>query len=200
MDQCDSRFVGSLAALKRSEDTVVAMEISSLIYDARNHLASLATSAKTDFDYVLWLDSDMVFAPDLLQRMLKHMENGLDIVSGIYFRRQPPFSPVLFKRLSHEVLENNKKFEEYNDYPKDSLFEVDGFGFGCVMMTVDMLIDIALNCPGNWFDCSDSWGEDVSFCLRAKSLGYKLWCDSTIKCGHVGKLVVDESVWESTRK
>ena len=30
------------------------------------------------------------------------------------------------------------------------------------------------------------FGEDMAFCIRAKELGYPLWCDSSIQAGHIG--------------
>ena len=30
------------------------------------------------------------------------------------------------------------------------------------------------------------FGEDLSFCLRVKDLGKKIWCDSRVKVGHIG--------------
>jgi SAM-dependent methyltransferase len=33
-------------------------------------------------------------------------------------------------------------------------------------------------------------GEDVSFCQRAKALGYKIFVDTTVEIGHVGEVVV----------
>lgn len=196
MDQIAAPFAHSLSMLEKEGEVFVGMEISSLIYEARNSFAKKAINTKVDF--VLWLDSDMVFSADLLKRMLRHMEEGKDIVSGIYFRRRPPFSPVLFKKLSHELLENGKKWEGYDDYPKDSVFEIDGAGFGCMMIRTSVLLDMALNCA-NWFEPQEGFGEDLSFCLRAKELGYKIFCDSSIKCGHIGQLTVDESVWEGSR-
>ena len=46
-----------------------------------------------------------------------------------------------------------------------------------------------------WFTPFNGFGEDLAFCLRARDLGYKIWCDPKIKCGHVGQLVVNEDVW-----
>ena len=70
-------FCQSLALLQRAGDTVVGFEVGSLVYEARNKLAREAIRAEAD--YVLWLDSDMVFAPNLLQRMLKVcQENDID--------------------------------------------------------------------------------------------------------------------------
>ena len=57
MDQVPAQFAASLAMLRKTEETAVAFEISSLIYTARNTLALKAIEHKAD--YILWLDSDM---------------------------------------------------------------------------------------------------------------------------------------------
>ena len=31
---------------------------------------------------------------------------------------------------------------------------------------------------------ADMCGEDVSFCLDAKKMGYEIWCDPRIRVGH----------------
>ena len=69
----------------------------SLVYDARNQLAKYVRD-RGCFDYVLWLDSDMTFEPDLLDRLLEDIE-GRQAVSGLCFGRRPPFRPCIFKRL-----------------------------------------------------------------------------------------------------
>ena len=68
----------------------------SLIYKARTDLALLAVHEKADF--VLWIDSDMVFAPDLMIDLMADME-GRDMVAGICHMRRPPFTPVLYSKL-----------------------------------------------------------------------------------------------------
>ena len=186
MDNVAAPFAHSLATMEKAGECVISMNISSLIYDARNQLAAQALKAQAD--YILWLDSDMIVPPDVIPRMLKHMEDGKDFVSGIYFRRRAPFAPVLYSRIDREG------HADFNDYPEDTVFEIAGAGFGCCMTRVSMLEDIALNFK-DWFTPFNNYGEDLSFCLRALECGYKLYCDSTIKCGHVGTVVVDESVY-----
>lgn len=187
MDQVAAPFAHSLATMEKTGECVISMNISSLIYDARNQLAAQALKAQAD--YILWLDSDMIVPPDVIPRMIKHMEDGKDFVSGIYFRRRAPFAPVLYSRIDREG------HADFNDYPEDTVFEIAGAGFGCCMTRVSMLEDIALNFK-DWFTPFNNYGEDLSFCLRALECGYKLYCDSTIKCGHVGTVVVDESVYK----
>ena len=36
------------------------------------------------------------------------------------------------------------------------------------------------------------FGEDLSFCLRAREAGLKLYCDSRVRCGHVGNVIFNE--------
>jgi len=192
MDQVAAPFAQNLAVMRKDGEVFVSFLIGSLIYDSRNNLAKQAIASKSD--YVLWLDSDMIFPGDIMTRMHKHMEEGKDIVTGLYFRRKLPFSPVLFKEL--EFKDGQGHHEDYDDYPRDSVFEVAGAGFGCLMLKTSVLEDVALNYQ-DWFGPIGGYGEDLSFLIRARELGYKVWCDSTIKCGHIGQLIVDEGVWDS---
>ena len=195
MDQVAAPFAQNLAAMEKKGEVFVSFLIGSLIYESRNTLAKQAIATKAD--YIMWLDSDMTFAPDTMTRLQQHMEEGKDIVTGLYFRRRPPFTPVLFKTLER-IDEDSARHENFDDYPSDSLFEIGGCGFGCVMTRVSILEDVMLNYH-KCFDPVCSIGEDLAFCLRARELGYKIYCDSTIKCGHVGQLVVDESVYRSVQ-
>ena len=98
MDQVPARFAQSLAMLKKVGECAVGFQIGSLIYTSRNDLASKAI--EMDADFVLWLDSDMVFNPDLLEKMMDHFKDPeVDFVTGVYYRRVSPFTPVIFKKL-----------------------------------------------------------------------------------------------------
>lgn len=196
MDQVAAPFAQNLAAMKKEGECFVSFIIGSLIYDSRNSFC--AQAIKTESDYVLWLDSDMVFPLDIMPRLIKHMEEGADIVTGLYFRRRPPFTPVLFSRLDYDEETKTGHHDGYDDYPKETTFEIEGCGFGCVMTRRAVIEDIMLNYL-SCFAPMGGLGEDLSFCIRARQLGYKILCDSTIKCGHVGQLIVDEGVFESTR-
>ena len=44
------------------------------------------------------------------------------------------------------------------------------------------------------------YGEDVSFCLRARKAGFRLWCDSRIKIGHIASTTVTEETFQAYRK
>lgn len=196
MDQVPAPFAQSLAMIQKTEDNVAcAFQMGSLIYTSRNNLALQAM--KTEFDYMLWLDSDMVFQQDLLIRMKQTMdEKGLDFLTGLYFRRVPPFTPVLFDQL--DIAEDGScTWTDWKDVP-EGLFKIGGCGFGCVLIKTDVLFDVQAKF-GEMFNPIANMGEDLSFCWRARQCGYDIWCDPSLVCGHVGYTVINEKFYESYR-
>lgn len=195
MDQVPAPFSQALARLEKVGDCVLAMESGSLIYTARNNLAMQAI--QMDVDYVFWLDSDMVFPPDTLKRMLNTLElNNLDILTGVYYRRVPPFSPVLFDKL--DIRREICSWTEFHGIP-DGLFEVGGCGFGCVLMKAEVFLDVQSK-HGNCFAPIANNGEDIAFCWRARDCGFHIWADPSIKLGHVGYQVVDENYYKAFKE
>ncbi|MGF2525797.1 glycosyltransferase family 2 protein, partial [Ralstonia pseudosolanacearum] len=177
MDTVPALFCQSLALLQRAGDTVVGFQVGSLVYNARNELAKQAI--KSEADWVLWLDSDMVFEPNLLNRMLEVCkENDIDFLTGLCFRRKPPYTPTLFDRL--EKVGHGASYTAIMSVP-DGRFKVGGCGFAGVLMSTDVLLSVAAKFGGRMFDPMEGFGEDVSFCWRARQCGYEIWCDSEIE-------------------
>lgn len=191
MDQVPAPFCQSLAQIQKTGECVLAMKSGSLVYTSRNDLATQAIQIEAD--YVMWFDSDMVFKPDTMVRMLDTMQkNDLDILTGLYFRRVPPYSPVLFDKL--EMKGEVCLWSEFKTIP-EGLFEVGGCGFGCVLMKTDVFFDVQSKF-GNMFAPIANNGEDLAFCWRARNCGYKIVCDPSVICGHVGYSVVDDQFFK----
>ncbi len=195
MDHVPSLFAQSLATLNRVGDCMVCFQMGSLVYDSRNALGKLAI--QHNCDYVLWLDSDQVFDSDLLERMFKVLQdNNLDFLSGIYFRRVAPYSPVLFKSLNYE--ENKATWSEFGDLPEGGLIEIAGCGFGCVLMSTEVLMSVQAK-YNTMFQPMQGLGEDLAFCWRARQCGYRLMCDTSIEVGHCGQAVINGMFWRQYR-
>jgi len=184
MDTVPVAFMESLVNLARRLDRdkvcyEIGIESGTLIYMARDRLASKAVN--NGFTHVLWLDSDMVFS-DAIVEDLKFCGKGF--VSGIAHGRRSPFISCLFKSLDLSALERWK----YEDYPSDT-FKVAGCGMACVLMETKILNDVFLKF-NTCFMPLLSYGEDLSFCKRAASLGYEIWAEPTVRLGHVGHLTI----------
>ncbi len=194
MDQVPAQFMQSLATLRKVGECTVATQIGSLIYTSRNKLAQKAIEIEAD--YVLWLDSDMVFPPDLLERMMDRLKKDkLDILTGLYFRRVHPYTPVLFDKL--KMVGNVCNWTEFKELPEEP-FEVGGCGFGCVLMDAGVFLDVQGRF-GNMFAPIANTGEDLAFCWRARECGYKIICDPDITAGHVGHIIVNKEFYKGLR-
>lgn len=199
MDMVSARFAQSLTTLKKVGQCTVSFLIGSLVYDSRNKLAGLAMQMEAD--YIMWFDSDMVFRPDTLERMMDVMDKNpdIEILSGLYVRRGAPFTPVIFSKL--EVNEHGElEWDDVVNIP-DEPFEVAGCGFGCVLMKTDCLYEIASKENGGmWFTPIAGAGEDCAFCIRARESGYKIWCDPRIDLGHMAYAPVTREFYDAVKE
>lgn len=194
MDTMPTGFVQSLLYLEKGSDVAVCFKANSLVYDSRNLLSLSAIEEK--FDRVLWLDSDMMFTKDTMRMLHEDMDKlHADIVTGLYFKRRPNYAPVIFDELDEPLTGDDGKpvarVHNYEDYPRDAIFPVRGCGFGCVMTSTKLLKHV-WDEFGPAFSPYPWGGEDISFCHRVNKLGYMIWCDSTISCGHIGTYVYTE--------
>lgn len=197
MDMVQTRFMTALLGIQKVGQVGFAINCSSLVYDARNNLAKQAVDG--EFDRVLWLDSDMDFAPDLMVKLSENMDNGCEMVGGLAFTRKIPSYPVVYEKVgyyhSDETDDVTPAAVSYFEYPKDQLFKCEGIGFGAVMVSVD-LIKRVQDKFGLPFSPIMGFGEDLSFCIRAQQLGADIWCDSRIKVGHIGTAIFNEQSYQ----
>ena len=195
MDMVPVPFVKSLLNLRKTGDTAYAFLANSLIYDSRNVFVSNAI--EKGYDRILWLDSDMVFEPDLLERLSRRLDEGYEYVSALAFKRKLPTGPAIYKRLDYGRDDQghvHAKATAYTDYPRDALFEVAATGCAAVMMRVELLKDV-WDRFGLPFLPLPNMGEDLSLCWRVAQLGRHMWCDSSVKVGHVGQYVFGEDAF-----
>ena len=75
------------------------------------------------------------------------------------------------------------KVEDFGTEP----FRVDGCGFAAVLTTTSILKAVT-DRFGPCFRPTDKYGEDLAFCDRVKQLGREIWCDPTVRPGHIAHI------------
>ena len=197
LNTVNTAFFNSVMHMQNNGNTCLTIESNSLIYDARNNLTVKAMDAKAD--YILWIDSDMVFEPDLLVRLLEDaLENDADFVTALCFKRVFPTAPTIGKTLYWNQDKMGRVVsgaELYSDYPKDQLFEIACSGLACTLIKVSAIAEAAGACQMSPFQPLPGLSEDYSLCFRLKQIGKKMYCDSRIKVGHIGTLIFNEDTW-----
>ena len=190
MEQMFSWTVQCLENLRRVGECETAFIVRMQVDAARNTLAKQALDKGCD--RILWLDSDMTFEPDMMERLSADLEAGYDVVTGLYFKRTFPLEPVIYKGIQVGDGECETRAETYWDYPQDQLFDIAGCGFGGVLMKTEVLQDLKEPPFQPFLHLS----EDLSFCVRMLENKRKIGCDSRVKMGHMGTIVFSEKLYK----
>ena len=195
MDMMHTDFVRSLLGLRVEGEVQYTFAQASLVYDGRNTLANAAIDG--GFDQVLWLDSDMLFSPDLLEQLSADLDEGHNCVTALYFSRKTPVKPVIYKSCFMDTSGDmpTPRADVFFDYPRDAVFPVAACGFGAVLMRTELLRKVR-DKFGLPFSPALGFGEDMSFCMRCEQIGEPIVCDSRIKPGHVGLCVFNEAAFQ----
>lgn len=195
MDMVQTAFMDALLHLLPTGDVEYGITCSSLIYNARNLLAKRAVDG--GFDRILFLDSDMVFMPTLLQELSADMDEGREFVTGLAFKRKNPVTPTIYKETGYT--KEGKELIPYalpmTEYPRNSIFEVKATGLACSMISTDLIMKV-FNEFGAPFSPQPGFGEDLSFCIRCEKIGVPIYCDSRVKVGHIAQTVVTEDFYD----
>ena len=195
LDDMPVETVSSLVNLNKVGSVSINFSQGSLVYASRDYLAQCAISEKAD--YILWIDSDMTFKPDFLSEMLKSIE-GKDFVTAVCYRRKPPFSPTIYKKI-RIGFDGEAETEAFDELPDENIFEIDACGMAAVLMKTE-IAEAIITAERQLFAPISGYGEDISFCIRAKKLGYKLFADQTISVGHISRTVSDGSTWKAWKE
>ena len=203
-EQIDVNTVRCLMQLERDArlnpelDVTVVIEPGTIIHDLRYAMAQKAIEER--YDYVMWIDSDMVFDSDVLIDLLA---DDKDIVTAVCFMRKSPYEPCIYQKLRLGRTLEEDQVEKYLKFPTDRLFEVEACGMAMCLMKIEALRQI-LSLSGQPFfplrNDHRTLGEDLSFCYKARSLGYKIYADPRIYVGHIGKLVADRDSYKALQR
>ena len=138
-----------------------------------------------DYDYLLAIDHDITFSPDTLRKMLNH---NVDLVSGVYRQRLEPQMIEIYDLNQHRMTIDQI-------YGK-SIVQIGGCGFGCVLVRKEVLSEIGYPQFEYYpaLDHNNTISEDTDFCRKATEKGFKLWCDPSILCGHIGSTTMNVEI------
>ena len=186
----------SFQSLRFPADTMIQYHYigSCLIYDARDKLIEFAIEEKAD--WLMMIDSDMVVPNDALIKFANTVLEGkpLDMVSGMAFKRTPPFQPCFYTKARINPETKKHELESPIDFPDSGLLPVEGFGMACTFMRMEAVKKIKqeINGKPTWFFPLPGVGEDLSFCIRARMAGIKMYTDLSVNVGHVATMVVSK--------
>lgn len=154
---------------------------------ARNVLVEGILKEHPQVTHFMWVDDDMVFAPDAIAKLLAR---DLPIVGGLCHNRRHPYQPILMRRVDGSI-----GYSYVYDWPEGELVEVDATGAAFLLVKREVFEKLAATLPKEEqpFTMDKNGGEDVRFCERAKDAGFSIFVDTSVSVGHVGEVVVDDA-------
>jgi len=162
---------------------------------ARNELARRCI--EEGYDYLWFMDDDHSFAPDLLQKLLTAAETyDLPIVNPLCTMRTAPFHLVTFAANPDPESKDRYLPISLEGLPGEGIVELEAGGCAGMLIRRDVLEALG----GNWFEYGDR-SEDIVFCEKAKTAGFKIHADLSARLGHITTAVVipalTENGWET---
>jgi len=176
-----------MGLVARSAAQVAMLPIGSdgcYVEENRNGIVQYAFDTGIPFDWLLWIDTDMIFPDDSLLRLLAHSKNvdsgrtpgRADIVGANYRQRIPPYSFVGFYMDGSDAHLNEPGLHRMRHLPAGLLLT---------------RFDIYRKLKPPWYRAPRVKGEprdEVYFCNAAREAGYEIWCDHdlTREVRHIG--------------
>jgi len=133
-------------------------------------------------DWLLMLDTDHVFDPDICARMVYLMnKHNVEVLTGIYQYKSEPHSPVLYQKSK-----DGNAFEMIGKWDDNcELFEIASSGGGCLLIKKSVIKRIKEELREGAFDITPPFSEDHSFFKRLEKLNIKAYCAPGIESSHL---------------
>ena len=140
-----------------------------------------------EYDYILWIDSDMVFSPSDFDLLYKE---GIDVISGLYIMaNDKEFAAVEY--WDEEYFQKNGSFQfigKEDIRTRYMSFKVEYVGFGFILFKHGIFEQ--LQYP--WFEptylkiktARDFSMEDVTLCLKLKEKNIDIYVNPSVILGH----------------
>ena len=182
-DMVHAHFSYCLAQLMKTTsemgiDTYLFYDSSTILLNQREKLIEKAKEVKSD--YVLWLDSDMMFPSTTALRLLEHNK---DIIACNYMKRTKGDKTVAYTDVSD--------WDTWLPLDKiDGLVKVEGVGMGCMLMKTKVFNKLIK--PYFEFtykeDSQDWYGEDFNILAKLRKLGHDVYIDTVLSkdIKHIG--------------
>ncbi len=154
-----------------------------LLCHARNRI--IENFLSTNSTHLFCLDSDILLENHALASLI---EADQDVVTGIYFQKEPPYKPLIMVKGGFSRYKKGEKgLHSYIvEWPENTIFPIDAGGLGCCLFRREVFERI----KAPWFAWTEESGEDIGFFVRLRQEGISVFCHSGVICGHARTQII----------
>lgn len=173
-------------------------------------------------DYLFFMDMDQTFPPDTLLKLFEVISDERPIVSGMYFLKTQPYSPVMgrYVEWSEEMLQHKEEFDRlgfvhpdgrqlamwraFTYFDKTVPFKADVIGLGCVLMKTSVFKDLEKPyfryVPGITPSMKHKTMDEVMhLCAQFAKKDIPIYIDPRVQCGHITQIESNIDIFTSYR-
>lgn len=154
------------------------------VADARNFIVEKAI--ENNFDYLFFIDDDLIVPRNVLISLMEHLHNGYDVASGFYYRKYKPIE-------SCSMIEDEKKRPSRIEFDKigETFDDVLVLCSGCTLFKTEVFKRI----EAPWYkeilvNGKIQVTEDTYMCQQIRNVDnpvIKTILDTSIQCLHVDR-------------
>jgi len=174
--------------------------------DARN-TAVKGFLAETDAHWLWWVDTDMGFDPDTIDRLLDAADPvERPVIGALCFANREVQNDGMGGRialaapviLDWKHIDGEAGFDTRWNYPQNAVTRCDGTGSACVLIHRSVFERIAETYGPNWYSrarnpsTNQMISEDLSFCARLMALSIPVFVHTGVKTTHAKRVWLSE--------
>lgn len=155
-------------------------------------------------DYILWLDVDELYPPEIVERYLKDTEElkqTVDVIGCLYFKRSYPYEPVAYT-FSGEHIKPYKTLLP-SAVEADKIYEIDGLGYGGMLVNMKVYERLGKKRWTNYgvnfhlpYEIEEHITHDLVFCRDVKKAGMSVKLHGAVRPGHLMTKPVTIEDWK----
>ncbi|MEU0078556.1 glycosyltransferase family 2 protein [Micromonospora tulbaghiae] len=147
----------------------------------------------TAAEWLLMVDTDMVWPDDALERLLAAADpDTVPVVGGLCFAREAATGTVWPTLFHLEPVDDGGAFLRHDRWPADTLMPVAGTGAAFLLLHRTPLEAVRKHGFSRWFpwfqETENDFGavaEDLTLCLRLHAIGVPVHVHTGVEIGHV---------------
>jgi hypothetical protein len=173
------------------------------IAEARNKVVE--QFLESSHPWLWWVDTDMGFAPDTIDRLIAVADKkDRPVIGGLCFAQREVRldgmggfvtipTPTIFDWKTDVV--GKSGFVSRMEYQRNALVQAAGTGSACILIHRSVFEKMD---AGDWYkpmaNGDTVLSEDLSFCVRLAQLDIPLWIDTSVRTSHLKPIWLSEGV------
>jgi len=175
---------------------------------AARNLAVAKFLSEKDADWLFWIDTDMGFGPDTVERLLEAADPlERPIVGALCFAQKEQAGDGMngYRCAPRPTILDwiGEGFQGRTQYPVNALVRCGATGSAAILIHRSVLERIAEKDGGPvWYDRipkpdGERFGEDISFCIRAGAAGFPVFIHTGVRTSHLKNLwLAEQDYWQ----